>query len=204
MRALGPDGGTAWTALANSTTHPDGATIERPEDEALAELGDAAIGFARFDDEGKVERVELTPRGLRSAPPLWFAEVDESDATPPAVTVIAFSGHDVEPGRLVDRAALGATGVVSADQLGAFRWYPATGEVDQVYVSPAWRRRNIATVIISAVAIITFARDWPALWGDGQRTAEGDRMAQAAMWGQRTKPLTHLAPPMTPFEDRRD
>ena len=41
------------------------------------------------------------------------------------------------------------------------------------------------------------------LWADGQRTADGDRLRNANPdWAPRAADLTHLAPPMTPFDQR--
>jgi len=37
---------------------------------------------------------------------------------------------------------------------------------------------------------------------DGQRTADGERVRNASTWAHRAVDQTHLAPPMTPFEDR--
>ena len=104
------------------------------------------------------------------------------------------------PGTLLDEVAAAELSAISDDQLGAVRWYPGSGEVDQVYVQPAWRRRNIATVLIVAAKTLTAAREWPRLWGDGQRTAQGERLRNASSWRVRTAELTHLAPPMTPGE----
>jgi GNAT superfamily N-acetyltransferase len=80
------------------------------------------------------------------------------------------------------------------------RWYPATGEVDQIYVQPAWRRRSIATGLIVAAGALSAARDWPRPWGDGQRTQLGEELRNAADWKHRAAELTHIAPPMTPVE----
>jgi hypothetical protein len=62
------------------------------------------------------------------------------------------------------------------------RWYQGTGEVDQVYVAPTQRRQGIGS--------------------DGQRTALGDRWRSTSDWAHRTAPLNHLAPPMTPLDQR--
>jgi GNAT superfamily N-acetyltransferase len=82
------------------------------------------------------------------------------------------------------------------------RWYQGTGEVDQVYVAPTQRRQGIGSAIIMAAGTLAVARDWPRLWGDGQRTALGDRWRSTSDWAHRTAPLNHLAPPMTPLDQR--
>lgn len=200
-RAVGPDGEPVWLAQVESALHTDDVVIELPESEAAALIGEDAVCIARFSG-GEVTRLDVTPRGGPKAPPLWFAELPDADATPPAIVLVAFSGHDVLPGSLLAGTPLQATGVVNSDQLGAVRWYPATGEVDQIYVAPDWRRRSIASALIAAGAALSVARGWPRLWGDGQRTALGDRWRGASPWAHRAATLTHLAPPMTPSDQR--
>ena len=199
MRA---DGTAAWFAVVWSSDQADGVRLELPVGDASEAVGEDAVCVAAYDDGGEVTALAVTPRGAPKAPPMWFAELTEPDGTPPAVTLVAFSGHGVAPATLVDRAHLREIEVKSPDQVGAIRWYPATGEVDQVYVSPQLRRRTIGGALVAASSALSLARDWPRLWGDGQRTALGDRWRNASPWAHRTADLTHLAPPMTPFDER--
>jgi GNAT superfamily N-acetyltransferase len=201
-RALRADGTPDWFAVVWSTDQADGVRLERPAEAAFELVGENAVCVAYYDDRGAVSRLAVTPRGAEKAPPLWFAEFTEPDGTPPAVSLVAFSGHGVEPDTLIDQERLRDVEVTSPDQLGAIRWYPGTGEVDQVYVSPRMRRRTIGGALIAATSALSLARGWPRLWGDGQRTAMGDRWRNASPWAHRAAELTHLAPPMTPFEER--
>lgn len=191
-----------WFAIVLSSRHHDGTRVEVPERDAQDEVGDDAMCIARYDDDGAVVSLAVTGLAAPKSPPLWFAELSESEASPPAISLVAFSGHGVDAERLLDRAALREASVVSADQLGAARWYPATGEVDQIYVAPTWRRRSIGSALAIAVGTLSLARGWPRIWGDGQRTAVGDRWRNASPWAHRMADLTHLAPPMTPFDER--
>lgn len=202
-RSVRPDGSTGAFYGVHSALHPDRADISLPEAEALAAVGDDAICIARFDDDGRVRAVEVMPHMAPKAPPIWFAELPELDRTPPASNLLAFTGHGIEPGTLLDEQALREVPVTSEDQLGAARWYPATGEADQVYVSPQWRRRTIGSALLVAISTLTTARGLNSIWSDGQRTADGERFRKARPhWSYRAGELTHLAPPMTPFEDR--
>lgn len=184
-----------------SDAYPDEHLVDLPEAEALEAVGEDAVGFAHYE-AGEVASFVLRPQDRTEVPPLWFAEIDEPDGTPPASSLVAFSGHDVAPGRLLSRAAVRDVEVTSSDQVGAVRWYPATGEVDQVYVAPTWRRRGVGTSLLLAGGILNAARGLPRWWGDGQRTAEGERWRASAPWGHRGAELTHLSPPMTPFDQR--
>lgn len=200
--AMRPDGRPAWFAAVRSPAHEDAERIELPEPEATDAVGEDAFCVAGLGADGNVTTLAVTSLAAPKAPPLWFAELTEPAATPPAASLVAFSGHGVEAGTLLDREALREVDITSADQLAAVRWYPATGEVDQIYVSPPWRRRSIASALITAGGTLSVVRGWPRLWGDGQRTAMGDRWTKASPWAHRGAELTHLAPPMTPFDER--
>lgn len=200
-RALGPDGAAVWMAQVQSAQHTDDVVLELPESQAREAVGDDAVCFASIHED-VVTGLSVTTRGAPKAPELWFMEVMESEAAPPAVCLMAFSGHGVAAGSLIDGYAPNPPPISSEDQLGALRWYPATGEVDQIYVSPTWRRHSVASALIAAGATLAVARGWPRLWGDGQRTALGNKWRATRPWAHRAAELTHLAAPMTPPELR--
>ncbi len=200
--AVGPDRTPQWYAVVSSGRHPDGARVELPVAEALTAVGPDAVCTADYDDERRVRALRLGEHAAPKAPPLWFVEVRQSAAEPPAVSLAAFTGHHVAAGSLRDDT--GGTSATGADQVGAVRWYPATGEVDQIYVQPQWRRRSVASALIGAAAALSYARDWPRLWSDGQRTRLGEQFRNHSEWRHRTQDLTHLSPPMTPGEGLSD
>lgn len=185
-------------ALVWSDQHPDGARMSLAQHDAAVAIGDDAVCVATYDDAEQVTHLQVTPRASPKAPPLWFAEIRESTARPPAVNLLAFTGHDQASGILLDQVDVANLKVGSADQLGAVRWYPATGEVDQIYVQPQWRRQSVAGALIAAAATLSTARGWPRLWGDGQRTELGEQWRATNPWRSRAAELTHVAPPMTP------
>lgn len=187
-------------ARVRSDRHPDDALVELPGDQADAQIGADAVCVARYGEHQLVTALELAPGIAPKAPPLWFVEVRETSAHPPASNLVAFTGHGVAPGRLLDEADVGSTGVTSQDQLGAVRWYPATGEIDQIYVQPQWRQHSIATALLVLASMLSVARDWPRCWADGQRTVLGEKLRNGFEWGHRAAELTHVAPPMTPGE----
>jgi GNAT superfamily N-acetyltransferase len=194
--ALGPDGRRLWCAVVWSERRADGSRIELPVADAEREVGADAVCTAVYDDERRVVQLHVGTRGAPKAPPMWFVEVPESAGAPPAMNLVAFSGHGVPAGSLRD--GLDGTSATGADQVGALRWYTATGEVDQVYVQPAWRRQTVGGALIAAGAALCAGRDWSRLWGDGQRTRIGEHWRNASAWAHRTADLTHTAPPMTP------
>ena len=183
--------------VVSSGRHPDGARVELDAAAARRHAGDDVVCEAVIGTVG-VEALHVSRSFAPRAPDLWFVELTEPTAQPDAVNLVAFSGAGQQPGALLDEDRAAASPVTSGDQLGAIRWYPGTGEVDQVYVAPAWRRHQVGTALIGAAGTLSVARGWPRLWGDGQRTADGEGLRNARSWRDRTADLTHLAPPMTP------
>ncbi|MEH3033998.1 MAG: GNAT family N-acetyltransferase [Aeromicrobium erythreum] len=202
-RALRADGSTAWFASVVGDTHPDGTVLELPEPEAAARLaGEQVLASVELDGAGLAVRLDLLPALLERTGPLWFVHVPEPDADPAATNLVAFTGGKVPAGSVLQGSIPADAGARSADQLGAIRWWPGTGEVDQVYVAPARRRSGLSTALMAAAGTLATAGGSVPLWGDGQRTALGERMKQASPWSHRFAELEHLAPPMTPFDER--
>ena len=132
----------------------------------------------------------------QDGPPLWFVEVRDSAASPPAVHLIAFTGHGQPAGAVLDQAAASNVGVTTADQVAALQFYPATGEVFQIFVAPDWRRQSVGTLLTLNAGCLAIARGWNRLWADGQRTAQGEAFRTGATFERRTVPLTNLLPAM--------
>lgn len=195
---LATDGRRVRCAVVESLRYPDGTHIELVEPMAEIQIGDDALCVASFGESGEVRALDVSERFASQAPPIWFVELRETTAQPPAVHLLAFTGHGIERSRLLDAQAAAEAGVGREDQLGALRWYPATGETDQLYVQPQWRRRHVGATLLAAGNTLSVARGWPRFWGDGQRTLLGEQARNARSWRARTAELIHLAPPMTP------
>ncbi|HEV7206898.1 MAG TPA: hypothetical protein VGN18_20015 [Jatrophihabitans sp.] len=199
VRGGGPDGSDRCHVV-ESGRYPDGTRIELTASEAAAAVGDDAICVVDLDGADRVRRIDLSPQVTPRAPDVWFVEFRESAARPPAVNLIAFTGHGPARGAVLDPVDVAELEVVRSDQLGAVRWYPKTGEIDQVYVQPQWRRRHVAAALLVAGGSVSVARRWPRFWGDGQRTRLGEELRNGRNWAHRAAELTHVAPPMTPGE----
>lgn len=202
-RALRPGGATAWFASVVGDTFPDGTVVERAVGEADDLLTDELV-LCRLvpGPDGLPERLEPAPMLLERTGPLWFVQVHEPSEREPATNLVAFAGGSIEPGTVLQGKVPRSAGVGSADQAGAVRWWPRTGEVDQVYVAPVRRRTGLSSVLLAAAGTVATASGSVPLWGDGQRTALGERMKQASPWTHRFAELEHLAPPMTPYDQR--
>ncbi len=200
--ALGEDDFPVWFAVLLSEDGQDPPPIVLPEAAATERVGDAWLTRARIGAQGEVTSLEISAGVAPKAPPVWFAEIPET-GPPRAIHLVAFTGFEVKDGSVLDLAAQSkVTGLTGEQQIGSIRWYPDTGEMDQVYVSPDWRRRNVAMVLIGACATYNLAIGKPMGWGDGQRTAMGDRWVENSAWGHRAAPLANLVPPMTPMDER--
>jgi GNAT superfamily N-acetyltransferase len=181
--------------VVRSAYRLDGAHVRlAPDDPALTDW----VTRAEISEDGDVQAVHLADHVAPRAPLLWYVEVRETMAQPPALNLVAFAAPGVPAGTIVPGGDFGVLPVSSPDQAGALRWYPASGEVDQVYVQPRWRRRGVGTALLHTAETLAIAREWPRLWADGQRTELGERFRHGAAWAHRAAELTHLAPPMTP------
>ncbi|MCR4514234.1 hypothetical protein [Aeromicrobium sp. 50.2.37] len=202
-RALRPDGTTAWFASVVGDARPDGSTVERPVEEAERLVqGETVLCRLVPDADGAPAHLEPAPALLDRIGPVWFVQVHEPQEREPATNLVAFTGGTIEPGTVLQGRVPRDAGARSADQAGAVRWWPRTGEVDQVYVAPARRRTGLSTVLLAVAGTVATASGSVPLWGDGQRTALGERMKQASAWSHRFAELEHLVAPMTPFDER--
>jgi ribosomal protein S18 acetylase RimI-like enzyme len=196
---VAPRGGEpARFIRVESRRYPDHARVELSAEQVALEAGDDIVCTATYDEHGRVALVERAPSFAPKAPPLWFVEFRESSAQPPAVSLVAFTGHSQRVGAVFDQADLSSLPVVHDDQLGAIRWYPATGEIDQIYVAPPARRQQIGTALLISAGTLSLARGWPRFWSDGQRTVLGEQLRNSRAWAKSAAELTHIAPPMTP------
>ena len=190
-----------WFGVAWSTDGTDPPVQELPEADARLALGAAWLCLAHLGPDGSPERLEAPEDLYPRAPAMWLVVVPEPG--PPAATnLVAFTGHDVPEGSVLDADRAAALGVRTEDQVGAVRCYAETGRVDQVYVAPAWRRRQVATALVGAASVYNMVHDRPQTWGDGQRTALGEKWVQSLTSRTRVADQTHLAPPMTPMDER--
>ncbi len=191
----GSDGRTERLLLVASPRHPDGARVVLSAAE-VAELEDRVV-CAVVLSHGTVSHLHVSSAFAPKAPRVWFVEL-VPDGAPGAHDLLAFGGDDHAAGTLVAEDHLASAAVTSAGQLGAVRWWPESGEIDQVYVQPDRRRQHLGSLLVAAAACLNVTRDLPRLWGDGERTELGEALRNARSWRDRAAPLTHLAPPMTP------
>lgn len=202
-RVRADDGRITKLVTVGSRKYPNGDTVTLDEPIAEAQIGGDTAIAAVFGEDGQVSHFEPQSHLIPKAPPLWFVEVPETTEQPPATNLMAFTGHGQAEGALVHHTDFADLDVPNDAQVGAIRWEPSTGRVDQLYVQPHWRRCGISSALVAVGGVLGAAREWPPMWGDGQRTELGEAMKQGVSWNAGMAELTHLHPPMTPEPERR-
>lgn len=193
--SAGPGASPRQTLLAvMSTDFPPHAVVDlpggrRPSGWRIAVLADV--------DGPRVHRVEVA---LPGAPLLWYVELPEPTERPAVTTLVAFSDVRFIDGTVVDGDRARRAGVDGRRQVGALRWWPATGLVHQIYVAPERRRRGVGNKLVEAAFGIQAARGLPPLHGDGRRTELGEvwRNGLLPAVAARMAPLSEVMPAMTP------
>jgi GNAT superfamily N-acetyltransferase len=206
--------GLWWTRTVSGRggdrTESDGTVELRGHDSAEHEPG-TVLADARLDlSPLVVGRANLAGTRVQSllvtrgeiAPALWWVEHPETSADPPAMTLIAFASNDVAASAVIDQPRFRTLLLDSSAQVGAVRWWPAAGQIHQIYVAPEQRRQGVGTALLFAAAGYSRLRNWPLLWGSGQRTDLGEAFVTRghSIIGGRIEPRTHNLPPMTPQE----
>lgn len=190
--AKNPDG--LWSVAGyENHSHGDGEVVQSEAADAVPE----GWAWRTFDTDRGILRVDYGSPG-DGAPPLWFVNVDEPSGPKPATNLVAFATDHHEPGTIISRYAFATLGVDNNLQAGAVRWY-RSGVVHQVFVTPVWRRRFVATSLVLVADAFHQANGWPGhLRSDGRRTDMGKLLAAGSRFPQRFAPLEQTMPAMDP------
>lgn len=131
---------------------------------------------AQIDSGGRVTSIVVSSAFAGSAPPLWYVEVPETAAKPPAMVLVAYATGDLADGTVVDNATFTTMPIRSDAQVAAIRWWPSNGQIHQLYVGPDHRRKGIGRKLGAAAGGYVAARGWPRMWVSGERTDLGEAM----------------------------
>ncbi|MGY1814761.1 hypothetical protein [Blastococcus sp. SYSU D00820] len=173
---------------------PPGSVVDLPAGSRPPE-GQVVV---RTDAAGAaVSRVQVA---LPDAPLLWYVELPEPAAAPPATTLLAFSDARFPEGTVLTADRARAAGVAGDQQVAALRWWTGSGLVHQVYVGPRFRRRGVGFKLASVGYALQSVRGLPPLHGDGRRTDDGEAWVRALpeYTAPRIAPRTQALPSMTP------
>ena len=174
----------------------DGVVLEDPIDDK----GMFLQWRAELDDKGR-PRLSISPLAVPGTPELWFVDVPELEANPPARSLVGFATDHLPAGTVVSNATFFSMPVKSDQQAGAVRWWFEDGVVDQVYVAPEWRRRGVASRILYSADAYHQFNGWPqSVHSDGRRTALGEALVAGLRFPDRIAQLTDEMLPMDPDE----
>lgn len=134
------------------------------------------------------------------SPSMWFVAVDVSKKMGDAMrSIVGFASDRFTDGTIIDEMQFVTLAVDNNTQVGAITWSRESGIIDQLYVSPAFRRRQVARRLLNAAAAYHHTFGWPGvLRADGRRTELGQAFARHIPRPQRVAPHTELSPPMDP------
>ncbi|MEV6818548.1 GNAT family N-acetyltransferase [Nocardiopsis dassonvillei] len=133
---------------------------------------------------------------------VYFAHIPAAGTGPDQAHELLALACDAQgrPGAgVVMKTSASAVHQIAEEQIGAIRWYQASGEVSEIYVTPRMRRQGVATTLWrTARNLHTMATGCP-LRISGRRTVLGDLLAQRVC--DPPPPLDELVLPMTPREE---
>lgn len=180
-----------WEVTARlHDAHPDGAQVPSPDP-------DAVVMWRSEASAAGLIRIELAPFATPHAPAVWFVNVPEPRATPPATNLVAFANDRKPAGTVITKFQFATLGVSNDEQVAAVRWYPSSGLVHQVYVAAGWRRHQLATHVLYAADAFHQANGWRGhLHGDGRRTELGEQLVAGLRHPGRFRPLDQTMPAM--------
>lgn len=183
-----------WWVASFEAGFPPGSVVDHPP-------GPRPAGWVlavRTDAAG--HRVHAVEAALPDVPRLWYVELPEPAAAPPATTLLAFSDARFPEGTVLTADEARAARVASGHQVAAIRWWTGSGLAHQIYVAPRHRRRGLALKLAMVAHGVQRVRGLPRLHGDGRRTDDGEAWAGGlpawAAW--RLAERTHVLPSMTP------
>jgi GNAT superfamily N-acetyltransferase len=153
---------------------------------------------ADYGADGEMTRVMIEPADADGAVDLWYCEVPEPEADPPATNLLAFATGEWSDGTIVSPEEREGAGTDLRAQVAALRWWTGTGQVHQIFVIAHMRRRGIGSKLVLAGAALTVGRRWPSLWSNGDLTDLGSSWISESVWAPRVAPRTSVVPPMTP------
>lgn len=182
-----------------SARFDDGTVVDRT-DVAGAELSEDEFRWqADFDPaNGRLLTVDVA-----SGPPMWFVEDDSGTrADPPEMALIAFGSFHFPPGFVLSNDEFEGMPIANEEQIGAIKWWPANGQIHEIYVQPARRRQGVGGALIHAAGAHQITAGRPTLWSSGERTDLGEAFAAARGGALRVVPRNRRMPPMTPHERR--
>lgn len=191
-------GSTVGLTAFTTPEFPDGTVVDT-----------STLPAGTLDDAEELWRAQHDPALGRlvwvdpmSGPPMWYVWLPQAGTDPPLLALVAFATGDLPAGTVVDDDTFAGLGRDNDEQVGAIRWWPDTGQIFELYVQPAMRRKGVSKALLYAASAQQIALgNGKRVWAGGERTDLGEALATALQLGHRIAPRTSVVAPMTP-EDK--
>ena len=152
---------------------------------------------ATLDAVGHVHLRRCVGQSAQS-PDMWFVQVDDSaHSATDTRSLVGFASHHFPDGTIIDEMEFVTLPVSNEEQIAAIQWQRSTGEVQQIYVSPQFRRSDVGIRMGQTAGAYHQVSGWQGVvHASSKRTALGQSFALGKVAPTRVTPHTELAPPM--------
>jgi len=172
----GPPLNQRWSLVRNyeSDEHPKPSTVESDSCPTKSEY----FSGSSLCEDGHLS-VDLNDGQYDGAPATWYAL--EENSTPVSMVAIHAIVSDLfTPGCVVDLKDAVEAGLKPSDRAGFIKWFREDSRIQQVFVSPNWRRQRISTVLFGVADIIIISGGYgPYLNGGDVTTPDGEELRKA-------------------------
>ena len=160
--------------------------------------GDFEMWTETTIDRNGMVRIQRLMGQAPDSPRMWFVHVDDSRATGlDTKALVAFDTDHFPDGTIIDEMEFVLLPVTNEQQIAASQWRISTGTVEQVYVTPDARRRDIGRRMGHAAGQIHQVNNWPGVvQASGRRTVLGQQFTVGQVLPSRLTEHTELSPPM--------
>jgi hypothetical protein len=147
---------------------------------------------AELDASGR-SHLTVNPLSIPDATPLWFVHLPDRHANPRRVSLVGYATDHLPSGSVVNDPEFFHLPVRNDEQIGAVRWWPDTGTVDQVYITKQRRGVDQGRLLIYAASALHQHHGWPGrIHLDGNRTLAGEQALGSRRHPHRIAPLARL------------
>ena len=159
LRTSSLSGGRWQVSLHLGDQFPDGAVVG--PDASLSARPDQRIACRADLDAQRRSQVIVSGWAVPRAPDLWFVDVPSVEKGAHCRTLVAFDTAHLADGTIVDNSGFFSMPAGSEQQIGAVRWRTEDAFIEQIYVAPDHRRRNIARKLVYTAAGFHRHQGWP-------------------------------------------
>ncbi len=178
LRTSSLSGGRWQVSLHLGDQFPDGAVVG--PDASISARPDQRVACRADLDDQRRSQVIVSSWAVSGAPDLWFVDVPSMEKGSHSRTLTAFDTADLADGTVISNSAFFTMPVASEQQVGAVKWRTEDAFIEQIYVAPEHRRRNIARKLVYTAAGFHRHQGWPGFMHvGGLRTEAAEQIVDA-------------------------